>query len=102
MMLYVEIYVDRIADMRIANMNAALEAVRQSVIQKKGNDQEDLYLHILGLTRVQENEYYVHVISEDLTGILRDIRDIHRKEQPQQIKTARPGCAETVAGRHGL
>ena len=32
MMLDAEIYVDRIADMRIANMNAALEAVRQSVI----------------------------------------------------------------------
>ena len=27
----------RIADMRITNMNAAMEAVRQSVIKKKGN-----------------------------------------------------------------
>ena len=35
MMLDAEIYVDRIADMRITNMNAALEAVRQSVIKKK-------------------------------------------------------------------
>ena len=42
MMLDAEIYVDRIADMRITNMNAAMEAVRQSVIKKKGNDQEDL------------------------------------------------------------
>ena len=38
MMLDAEIYVDRIADMRITNMNAAMEAVRQSVIKKKGND----------------------------------------------------------------
>ncbi|MCB5527947.1 MULTISPECIES: hypothetical protein [Lachnospiraceae] len=37
MMLDAEIYVDRIADMRITNMNAAMEAVRQSVIKKKGN-----------------------------------------------------------------
>ena len=42
MMLDAEIYVDRIADMRITNMNAAMEAVRQSVIKKKGNDAEDL------------------------------------------------------------
>ena len=35
MMLDAEIYVDRIADMRITNMNAAMEAVRQSVIKKK-------------------------------------------------------------------
>lgn len=32
MMLDAEIYVDRIADMRITNMNVAMEAVRQSVI----------------------------------------------------------------------
>ena len=44
MMLDAEIYVDRIADMRITNMNAAMEAVRQSVIKKKGHNEEDLYL----------------------------------------------------------
>lgn len=38
MMLDAEIYVDRIADMRTTNMNAAMEAVRQSVIKKKGNE----------------------------------------------------------------
>ena len=80
MMLDAEIYVDRIADMRITNMNAAMEAVRQSVIKKKGNDDEDLYLRTLELAQVQEDEYFGHVISKDLTGILRDIRDTHRKD----------------------
>jgi len=80
MMLDAEIYVDRIADMRITNMNAAMEAVRQSVIKKKGNDQEDLYLRTLELVQVQEDEYFGHVVSKDLTGILRDIRDTHRKD----------------------
>ena len=75
-----EIYVDRIADMRITNMNATMEAVRQSVIKKKGNDQEDLYLRTLELAQVQEDEYFGHVVSKDLTGILRDIRDTHRKD----------------------
>ena len=75
-MLDAEIYVDRIADMRITNMNAAMEAVRQSVIKKKGNDQEDLYLRTLELAQVQEDEYFGHVVSKDLTGILRDIRDM--------------------------
>ena len=89
MMLDAEIYVDRIADMRIANMNAALEAVRQSVIQKKGNDKEDLYLRTLELAQIQEDEYFGHVISEDLTGILRDIRDMHRKD----ATTADESCA---------
>lgn len=80
MMLDAEIYVDRIADMRITNMNATMEAVRQSVIKKKGNDQEDLYLRTLELAQVQEDEYFGHVVSKDLTGILRDIRDTHRKD----------------------
>ena len=70
-------------------MNAALEAVRQSVIQKKGNDREDLYLRTLELAQVQEDEYFGHVISEDLTGILRDIRDTHRKD----ATTADESCA---------
>lgn len=80
MMLDAEIYVDRIADMRIANMNTVLETVRQSVIKKKGNDQEDLHLRTLELAQIQEEEYFGHVISKDLTGILRDIRDAHRKD----------------------
>ena len=56
MMLDAEIYVDRIADMRITNMNATMEAVRQSVIKNKGNDQEDLYLGTLELAQVQEEK----------------------------------------------
>ena len=89
MMLDAEIYVDRIADMRITNMNAAMEAVRQSVIKKKGNDQEDLYLRTLELAQVQEDEYFGHVVSKDLTSILRDIRDAHCKD----ATTADESCA---------
>ena len=89
MMLDAEIYVDRIADMRITNMNATMEAVRQSVIKKKGNDQEDLYLRTLELAQVQEDEYFGHVVSKDLASILRDIRDTHRKD----ATTADESCA---------
>ena len=89
MMLDAEIYVDRIADMRITDMNAVMEAVRQSVIKKKGNDQEDLYLRTLELAQVQEDEYFGHVVSKDLTSILRDIRDTHRKD----ATTADENCA---------
>ena len=56
MMLDAEIYVDRIADMRITDMNAVMEAVRQSVIKKKGNDQEDLYLRTLELAQGRSEE----------------------------------------------
>ena len=50
------------------------------VIKKKGNNEEDLYLRTLELAQVQEDEYFGHVVSKDLTSILHDIRDTHRKD----------------------
>lgn len=96
MMLDAEIYVDRIADMRITNMNVYLEAVRQSVIKKKGNDQEDMYLRTLELAQVEEHEYFSHVLSKDLTCILRDIRDSHRED----VTTADENSAALDAQKH--
>ena len=46
-MLDAEIYVDRIADMRVNDMNAVLEAVRQMALMKNGSDANNLYLRTL-------------------------------------------------------
>lgn len=80
MMLDTEIYVDRIADMRINDMNAVLQAVRQMVLMQQGTTQKDLYLRTLELAQVQEDEYFGHVISDDLKLILRDIREAHKTD----------------------
>ena len=80
MMLDAEIYVDRIADMRISDMNAVLQAVRQMVLMQQGETENDLYLRTLELAQVQEDEYFGHVISDDLKLILRDIREAHKKD----------------------
>ena len=61
LMLDAEIYVDRIADMRINDMNAVLEAVRQMVLAKREDGANDLYLRTL-------------------TGILCDIREAHKTD----------------------
>ena len=53
MMLDAEIFVDRIADMRINDMNAVLEAVRQMLLAKQTAGQDDLYLRTLELTQIQ-------------------------------------------------
>ena len=42
-MLDAEIYVDRIADMRVNDMNAVLEAVRQMALMKNGGEENDLH-----------------------------------------------------------
>ena len=80
LMLDAEIYVDRIADMRINDMNTVLEAVRQMVLSKREDSANDLYLRTLELAQVPEEEYFSHVVSDDLNEILRDIRESHKTD----------------------
>ena len=88
-----EIYVDRIADMRINDMNAVLEAVRQMALMKNGGDANDLYLRTLEVAQIRENEYFGSLIADDLKGILRDIRNDHR---PDSMTADETSLAATV------
>lgn len=80
LMLDAEIYVDRIADMRIHDMNAVLEAVRHMVLEKRKGEGEDFYLRTLSAAQVQEEEYFGHVVSKDIAAILHDIREVHKTD----------------------
>ena len=79
MMLDAEIYVDRIADMRINDMNAMLEAVRKMALMKQ-DGQDDLSARTLELAQVREDDYFGHVLANDLKAILRDIREEHSND----------------------
>ena len=79
-MLDAEIYVDRIADMRVNDMNAVLEAVRQMALMKNGGKENDLHLRTLEVAQIREDEYFGNLIADDLKGILRDIRSEHRPD----------------------
>ena len=80
LMVDMEIYVDRIADMRINDLNAVLGAMRQTVIDKQNPGDNDLYVRALELAQVDEDEYFSYVIHKDLGRILRDIRKAHRTD----------------------
>ena len=79
-MLDAEIYVDRIADMRIKDMNTVLEATRQMILMEHGEKSDDLYLHTLQAAQIQEEEYFGHLVSNDLNVILSDIREEHKTD----------------------
>ena len=79
MMLDAEIYVDRIADMRINDMNAMLEAVRKMALMKQ-DGQDDLATRTLELAQAREDDYFGHVLANDLKAILRDIREEHSND----------------------
>ena len=80
LMVDAEVYVDRIADSRINDMNAMLEAVRQQVIQQYATKDGDLHTRTLALAQIQTTEYFKQVLSDDLIGILSDIREAHRQD----------------------
>ena len=95
-MLDAEIYVDRIADMRVDDMNAVLEAVRQMALMKNGGEENDLHLRTLQVAQIRENEYFGSLIADDLKGILRDIRNEHRPDTMTADETA---LVATVQGQ---
>ena len=95
-MLDAEIYVDRIADMRVNDMNAVLEAVRQMALMKNGGDENDLHLRTLEVAQIREDEYFGSLIADDLKGILRDIRNEHR---PDTMTADESSLVATVQGQ---
>lgn len=80
LMIDAEIYVDRIADGRIADMNAMLEAVRQMTMEQYHAEAGDLYMRTLELGQIQTEDYFARVLSDDLVEILNDIRESHKKD----------------------
>ena len=95
-MLDAEIYVDRIADMRVNDMNAVLEAVRQMALIKNGGNENDLHLRTLEVAQIREDEHFGSLIADDLKGILRDIRNEHR---PDTMTADESSLAATVQGQ---
>ncbi len=79
-MMDAEIYVDRIADMRVKDMNTVLEATRQMVLMEHGESADDLYLHTLQAAQIQEEEYFGYLVYNGLNAILSDTREGHKTD----------------------
>ena len=61
-------------------MNTILEATRQMVLMEHGESADDLYLHTLQAAQIQEEEYFGHLVDNDLNAILSDIREGHKTD----------------------
>lgn len=81
LMTDIEIYVDRIADMRLHDLNTILEAVRQEVLQRYAPGENDLNVRTLELAQVQEDDFFCQTIHNDIDRIIKDIRDAHVKDR---------------------
>lgn len=80
LMVDIEIYVDRIANMRINDLNTLLAAERKTVMEKIKLDGNDVNMRALELAQIDGDEYFAHVIYDDLRPILRDIRAAHESD----------------------
>ena len=80
LMVDTEICVDRIAAMRIHDMNAVLAEARRIVEEKHNPGENDLHMRTLELAQIDENEYFSRVVHDDLDGIIRDIREAHKTD----------------------
>ncbi|MBE6069825.1 MAG: XRE family transcriptional regulator [Clostridium lundense] len=80
LMVDMEIYVDRIANMRIHDLNALLAAERKTVMEKMKLDGCDVNMRALELAQIDGDEYFAHVIYDDLRPNLRAIREAHKTD----------------------
>ena len=81
LMVDMEIFIDQLADMRVNQMNLILEATRQTILKEHAPGENDLYMRTLELGQVQENDFYSHILHDDLDSIVRDIREAHLKDK---------------------
>ena len=76
-----EIVVDRIADMRIQDMNTVLEAARQKVMKEYAPDEMDVYMRTLEVAQINETDYFSHIIHEDMEDETMDRKDGWKMKQ---------------------
>ena len=79
LMADMEIYVDGMVSMQIRNLNALLESIRTSIIEKY-DPKEDNTLRTLKAAQIDEDEYFARIVSNDVEQILTDIKQRHSKD----------------------
>ena len=80
LMVDMEIFVDHIASMQIDNLNYGMGTARDIVQKQYHPDENELFYRTAELGKIPADEYVSTVLRDDLTGILRDIREAHPKK----------------------
>lgn len=78
LMLDLEIYVDGLADMQVKSLNFVVDTGRKRLVKRYNPDEYDLVLNTLKAQHLELNEYFAHVINDDMHAIIQDIRNAHK------------------------
>ena len=88
LMTDMEIFVDRIASIQIDNLNYGMGTAR-NIVQKQYRSDDTEWVHRTAeLGVIPADEYVSSVLRDDLTGILRDIREAHPKKAKDDADTS--------------
>ena len=80
-------YVDGIATMQIQNLNALVDTVRHEIIERYRPGEDDPHLKVLQAAHISDDEYFSHMVLDDLNLIIRDIRETHKKDSESAPQT---------------
>lgn len=78
LMIDLEIYVDGLADMQVKSLNLVVDTGRKILLKRHNPDEYNLQLNVLKASHLELNEYFSHVIDDDMHTIIRDIRNAHK------------------------
>ena len=83
----IEVYVDEIASMQIQNLNSLVDTVRHEIIKRYRPGEDDPHLRILQAAHIEDNEYFSHMIQDDISVSIRDIRATHKSDSESAPQT---------------
>jgi len=83
----IEIYVDGIASMQVQNLNAYVNLARDTIEKKYRPGEHDRHIRILNAAHINEDEYFRHVVHDDMDGIIKDIQEAHRQDTTSAPET---------------
>jgi len=81
LMLDIEVYVDRIASMQVANLNAWLSAIEREVVNRYHPDENDLHMNTLKAAYIDEDSFFLHTVHLDFDSIIGDIKDAYKETE---------------------
>jgi transcriptional regulator with XRE-family HTH domain len=83
-----EIYVDGVASMQVRNLNAWVDTVRNEIVEKYHPGENDPTISVLKAAHIEEDIYFRNIVNEDIDGIIRDIREAHKRDSTSAPDTA--------------
>jgi transcriptional regulator with XRE-family HTH domain len=76
----IEIYIDGIAGQDFQAIQAVMNAYHEKIVRSLKPDRDDIWAALLEANHVEERNYFINRINTELTPILDDIRDAHKKD----------------------